>query len=163
MQAIGRVQWAPDRGYRVGRGRPRGAVRCTRGYSLSSQRTNAAGERADRAGRRDIEPQVVPSGLSSPMECDRPRTQRRQGRAQVRPRTGRLDPTKQLALEHERHQKVAVAVVVEEHGELVAVVTLHSALAPALAADPLADRERLGAGGSAVAVSSLSQFPQGPG
>jgi len=34
-------------------------------------------------------------------------------------------------------------VLVEEHGQLVAVVALYRAFTPALARDPLADRERL--------------------
>jgi len=54
------------------------------------------------------------------------------------------DGPQQLSFEHEREQQVAVSVLVEEHGELVAVVALNGAFAPALAQDAGADREWLG-------------------
>src|SRR5215831_14988389 len=50
----------------------------------------------------------------------------------------------QLALDDERDEQVAIAVLVEEHRQLVAVVALDGPLAPPLAPDALADRERLG-------------------
>src|SRR5262249_28896166 len=48
----------------------------------------------------------------------------------------------EAAFEHDRHVQLAVAVLVEQHRDLVAVVTLHRALAPALADDPRAHGER---------------------
>src|SRR5262249_7673701 len=55
----------------------------------------------------------------------------------------------EVAFEHGRHEQLAVAVVVEEHGDVVAVVTLYRALAPALADDARAHRERdIGARGT---------------
>src|SRR5690348_14678776 len=55
------------------------------------------------------------------------------------------------AFEHDRHEQLAVAVFVEEHRDLVAVVTLHRALAPALAHHSRAHGERdLGACGLGV-------------
>src|SRR4051794_25314494 len=48
----------------------------------------------------------------------------------------------ETASDHERHEQVAVAVVVEEHRELIAVVALHGPRAPPLADDAGADRER---------------------
>src|SRR6266404_1522307 len=53
------------------------------------------------------------------------------------------DGLQQLSLEHEREQEVAVSVLVEEDGELVAVVALNGAFAPAVAQDAGADREWL--------------------
>src|ERR1700754_4250069 len=50
------------------------------------------------------------------------------------------------AFDHERHQEVAVTVVVEQHGDLVAVVALHGPLAPAIVGHAGPNRERLGAG-----------------
>src|SRR5437762_225073 len=69
----------------------------------------------------------------------------------------RSDATKQPALDDERHQQIVIPMLVEEDGHLVAVVALHRALAPAVARDTLADRERLvrrlSGGGSAVVVA----------
>src|SRR4029077_11090330 len=48
----------------------------------------------------------------------------------------------EAAFEQDRHEQLAVAVFVEEHRDLVAVVTLDRALAPALAYDPRAHGER---------------------
>src|SRR3712207_999813 len=48
----------------------------------------------------------------------------------------------EAALDRERHEQVAVAVLVEEHGDLFAVVALHGSLAPAVAGHAGADRER---------------------
>src|SRR5215475_8598683 len=57
----------------------------------------------------------------------------------------------EIAFEQDRHEQLAVAVFVEQHRDLVAVVTLHRALAPALAHDPRAHGERdLGARGLGV-------------
>src|SRR4029079_129314 len=57
----------------------------------------------------------------------------------------------------ERDEQVAVAVLVEEHRQLVAVIALDGSFAPALARDPLADRERrvrdLFEGGGEVVVT----------
>src|SRR5436305_13184355 len=69
----------------------------------------------------------------------------------------RSDATRQPPLDDERHQQIVIPMLVEEDGHLVAVVALHRALAPAVARDTLADRERLvrrliGAG-SAVVVA----------
>ena len=49
-------------------------------------------------------------------------------------------------MDDERHEEVAVAVFVEQDGDLVAVVALHGPLAPAVAGDAGADRERRGRG-----------------
>ena len=51
-----------------------------------------------------------------------------------------------MSLEHDRKQEVAVSVLIEEHGELVAVVALNGAFAPAIAYDASADHEWLGSG-----------------
>ena len=64
------------------------------------------------------------------------------GAEKVRPSDG----PQQSSLEHERDQEVAVSVVVEEDGELVAVVALNGAFAPALAQDAGTDGEWLGGG-----------------
>src|SRR5580693_9985873 len=48
----------------------------------------------------------------------------------------------QAAFRHDRHEQLTVAVLVEQHGDLVAVVPLHRALAPALAHDACAHGER---------------------
>src|SRR5215475_6165433 len=53
------------------------------------------------------------------------------------------DATKKPPLDDERHEQVVIAVLVEEDGHLVAVVALHSALAPMVARNTLADGERL--------------------
>ncbi len=54
-------------------------------------------------------------------------------------------------MEYDRQEQLAVSVFVEQHRDLVGVVTLHRALAPALAHDARADRERdVGAGGLGV-------------
>jgi hypothetical protein len=45
-------------------------------------------------------------------------------------------------LKHDRQVQLAVSVFVEQHRDLVAVVSLHGALAPAFAANPGAYRER---------------------
>src|ERR1700733_6020162 len=52
----------------------------------------------------------------------------------------------QPPLDDEGHEQVAVAVFVEQHGHLVAVVALHGSLAPAAAGHAGADREWLGHG-----------------
>src|SRR6202007_642296 len=49
-------------------------------------------------------------------------------------------------LDDERHEQVAVAVLVEQNGHLVAVVALHGSLATAVAGHAGADREWLGRG-----------------
>jgi hypothetical protein len=46
-------------------------------------------------------------------------------------------------LEHERHEQVAIPVVVEQNGHLVPVVALDRAFAPPVAGDASADGERL--------------------
>src|SRR5258708_39091019 len=48
----------------------------------------------------------------------------------------------EAAFEYDRQVQLAVAVLVEQHRDLVGVVTLHRALAPALAHDARAHRER---------------------
>jgi len=61
----------------------------------------------------------------------------------------RLRGTQQGALQDQRHEQLAVAVLVEQHRDVVAVVALHRALAPALAHHARAHRERdLGRRGS---------------
>ena len=70
----------------------------------------------------------------------------------------------EAAFEYDRQEQFTVAVVVEEHRDLIPVETLHGALAPPLAHDPRAHGEREGRRGPASEVPrSLSQFPQGPG
>src|SRR3984893_14684487 len=61
----------------------------------------------------------------------------------------RLPGAQQGALENHGHGQLAVAVLVEQHRDVVAVVALHRALAPALAHHARAHRERdLGRRGS---------------
>src|SRR5262250_1706007 len=48
----------------------------------------------------------------------------------------------QAAFKRDRNEQLAIAVFVEEHGDVIAVVTLHRALAPALALDARAHGER---------------------
>src|SRR6185437_5609679 len=59
--------------------------------------------------------------------------------SEARPGTSR--GPQQPALADHRHVQLAVAVLVEQHGDLVAVVALHGARAPALADHPGADGE----------------------
>src|SRR6516225_7409850 len=48
----------------------------------------------------------------------------------------------EAAFEHDRYEQLAVAMLVEQHRDLVAVVALHRAHTPALARDSRADGER---------------------
>src|SRR5258708_28912468 len=48
----------------------------------------------------------------------------------------------EAAFEYDRQVQLAVAVLVEQHRDLVGIVTLHRALAPALAHDARAHYER---------------------
>src|SRR5487761_133568 len=52
-----------------------------------------------------------------------------------------LHAPEEAAFQRDRHGQLAVAVLVEQYGDLVAVVPLHRALAPALAHDACAYRE----------------------
>src|SRR4029077_17188521 len=54
----------------------------------------------------------------------------------------RLGGAEQGALEDDRYEQLAVAVLVEQHRDVVAVVALHRALTPALAQHARAHRER---------------------
>ena len=68
------------------------------------------------------------------------------------------------AFEDQRDEQVAVAVVVEQDGQLVAVVALHGSLPPALADDPFAEpRTVLLPALESGAERSLSHAPHGPG
>src|SRR6476661_9691233 len=58
--------------------------------------------------------------------------------------TAGLQLTQQPSFEDDRDGEIAVAVVVEEDGYLVAVVAQHGSVAPAFASHPSADRVRLG-------------------
>src|SRR5689334_14009545 len=53
----------------------------------------------------------------------------------------------EASLDDKGHKQVAIAVLVEQHGQLVAVVALYGAFAPAVASHPAADRKRLGSSG----------------
>ena len=69
----------------------------------------------------------------------------------------------QLPLEHERQEKIAIAVRVEQHRQLVAVVALDGAFSPAVAQHACAHIERARcAVGCDTPVMSLSHRPQGP-
>src|SRR5208282_3884536 len=68
----------------------------------------------------------------------------------------------EAAFQHDRHEQLAVAVLVEQHGDLVAVVPLHRALAPALAHDACAHGEWDLSGPASVCPRSLSRVTRSP-